>query len=155
MVGDGYELENLKALVKNEAIERQVIFAGKVRYDQVPHYINAGTLCLAPFDTQRNDLTGLSPLKIFEYMALEKPVIASDLQLIKDVIHDGTDGILVPPGTPKKLANAILSLFQNEDLRKQLGRNARSKILQLYSWDKLASLFRDAFKSILRLKEIE
>lgn len=130
------------------------ILPGPVDYSQVPMYLAVADILVAPFNPDAANHTKkygyiYSPIKIFEYMAMGKPVIASDLQLIKDVIRDGIDGILVPPGRPCKLANAILRLLQNDRLKKNLGRNARKKVLQYYSWNNLISIFIEIIKSIL------
>ena len=138
VVGDGYELQNLKMLVKNEALERQVIFAGKVRYDQVPHYINAGTLCLAPFDTQRNDLTGLSPLKIFEYMACGRPIVTTMVGGLERIINEHKCGCVVEPDNVEALVEGIDELLCNPTLCEKLGRNGRRAAEEFYAWPKIS-----------------
>lgn len=130
------------------------ILPGPVNYFQVPMYLAAADILVAPFNPSSSEHTQkygymYSPIKIFEYMAMGKPVITSNLPFIKDVIQNGIDGILIPPGRPRNLANVILKLLQNEKLKKNLGRNARKKVYQLYSWDKLTSIFLRVIKSIL------
>jgi len=136
------------------------ILPGPVDYFQVPVYLATADILVAPFNPVGADHTQkhgyiYSPIKIFEYMALGKPLIASDLLPIKTVIRDGIDGILIPSGRPKKLAKAILKLLQNEKLKIELGKNARAKVLQYYSWDKLTCIFLDIIKSILTRSEIK
>ncbi|MFX0197562.1 MAG: glycosyltransferase family 4 protein [Candidatus Hodarchaeota archaeon] len=134
------------------------ILAGPVDYIQVPMYLAAADILVAPFNPAGADHTQkygyiYSPIKIFEYMAMGKPVIASNLLPIKAVIRNGIDGVLVPPGKPQKLANAILSLLQHEELKEILSRNARTKVLQFYSWNKLTSIFLEIIKSTLTRSE--
>ena len=138
VVGDGNELENLKTLVKNEALERQVIFVGKVRYDHVPNYINAATLCLAPFDSQRNDLTGLSPLKIFEYMACGKPIVTTMVGGLDRIINEHQCGYVVEPDNLEALVEGIDRLLSNPELCEKLGRNGRHAAEKFYAWPKIS-----------------
>ena len=138
VVGDGRELKNLKSLAKREALEEQVIFAGKVRYDQVPYYINAGTLCLAPFNTQRNDLTGLSPLKIFEYMACGKPIVTTMVGGLERIIDEHQCGCVVEPDNLEALVEGIDKLLCNPELCEKLGRNGRRAAEEFYAWPKIS-----------------
>ena len=147
VVGDGNELENLKSLVKKEALESQVIFTGKVRYDQVPNYINAATLCLAPFDTQRNDLTGLSPLKIFEYMACGKPIVTTMVGGLERIINEHQCGCAVEPGNLKALVEGIDGLLGNPALCEKLGRNGRRAAEQFYAWPKISERILNVISS--------
>jgi len=75
-----------------------------------------------------------SPTKLFEYMAMSRPVVASRLGQIADVIRDGENGILVDPGDAKALANAIVRLAENNQLREELGAMARQTVISGYTW---------------------
>lgn len=83
---EGYFQENKKE-VHELGIEDRVIFTGTVPYDKVPDYIAAMDVCLIPF--KNNEITqNASPLKLFEYMACEKPVISSDLRGIREDVQN-------------------------------------------------------------------
>ena len=138
VVGDGHELQNLKTLVKKKALERQVIFAGKVRYNQVAQYIGAATLCLAPFNTKRNDLTGLSPLKIFEYMACGKPIVTTMVGGLERIINEHKCGCAVEPDNLEALVEGIDKLLCNPALCEKLGRNGRRAAEEFYAWPKIS-----------------
>lgn len=75
-----------------------------------------------------------SPLKLFEAMAAGRPIVASDLPSIREVLTDDVDALLVPPGDPHALAAAIRRLARDEELRKRLAGAAGERIRQ-YSWD--------------------
>ena len=78
------------------------------------------------------------PRSLLEAMACSKPVIGSDIPGINDVVTHGQNGLLVPPKDPKALANAILTLLNDEGLRRRLGRNARRLMVKKYSWNMIA-----------------
>jgi len=75
------------------------------------------------------------PLSVLEAMASAVPVVSSNIPGINDVIIHGENGILVPPRNPKALANAIMLLLEDRDLRRKLGQNARQLMVEKHSWN--------------------
>lgn len=88
------------------------------------------------------------PIKMFEYMAAGIPVIASDFPLWKSIIEKNNCGICVDPLSPGKIAEAINSLFANEKLAEEMGRNGRNAALKFYSWEKEADKLVEFYKKI-------
>jgi glycosyltransferase involved in cell wall biosynthesis len=68
------------------------------------------------------------PLALLEAAAMGKPIVATDIDGVREVIQDGETGLLVPPANPEKLAEAILRLLQDKDLARKLGENAKATI---------------------------
>ena len=96
------------------------IFTEAVPYEDVPKYINASDVCIAPFITARYMKIGLSPLKIYEYMACKNPIVPSRISNL-GFIKQNNAGILVESENPKKLANAIIKLLKDTKLREEMG----------------------------------
>ena len=90
-------------------------------------------VCVAPFIRVRNERIGLSPLKIYEYLACGKPVVASDIKGIGDLLRNSNAGIGVKPEDPVELANAIIKLLKNEKLRGKMGKNGRKIVINNYN----------------------
>lgn len=133
VVGEGPMKEQLIKLVRQKRLEDHVIFINTVPYESVPVYINASMICVAPFTSHRNVRSGVSPLKIYEYGACGKPVIASSIPGL-EFIETERIGILVEPDNTQKLAKAILELLGNKKAREEMGRRARQYVLQGHSW---------------------
>jgi glycosyltransferase involved in cell wall biosynthesis len=76
-----------------------------------------------------------SPLKLFEYMAAEKPILASDLPVLREVLRHGENALLCNPDKPQGWAEALLHLRDNCSLRAQLGTAARNDWARNYTWD--------------------
>jgi len=75
-----------------------------------------------------------SPLKVYEYMAAGVPVVASAIGQLRDLIQPEINGILISPGDPAALAQALERLLNEPALRTRLGREARKTVLAHYTW---------------------
>lgn len=138
IVGDGVMKHELLKLSRELGVENRFIFTGVVAYDRVPFFINASDVCVAPFIVARNAKIGLSPLKLYEYMACKKPVVASDISGVSDVLKASEGGIAVVPENPNALSEAILKLLESPDLRIKLGSKGLSYVTENYSWYSVA-----------------
>ncbi len=146
IVGEGFLEHKLKKLVHDLGIENRVIFAGSVTHDEIPYYIVASTVCVAPFrDTKVTRCK--SPLKIAEYLASGKPIVASAVGEVKKMVKGA--GVLVGPGDYYALAGGILNLLENKGLRENLAKKAREKAEAEYNWANSANSLLSAYEKIL------
>jgi glycosyltransferase involved in cell wall biosynthesis len=79
-----------------------------------------------------------SPLKVYEYMAASRPVVASRIGQLANLIEDGVNGLLCPAGDPVTLAAALARLRREPELRARLGRAARATVLKHHTWETVA-----------------
>jgi glycosyltransferase involved in cell wall biosynthesis len=99
-------------------------------------------VCLAPYQ-ERVETAGsgpetarwMSPLKIFEYMASHKPVIASDLPVLREVLEDGVNALLVPPADVEAWTAAVRRLAADPALRRRLADRAHQDVATRFTWD--------------------
>ena len=98
--------------------------------------MKAFNVCAMPFPRNEHYAYHMSPLKLFEYMASKRPIVASDLPSIREILNEES-AILVEPGNPKALAEGIKKVLQDEELAKKLAENAHRDVQQ-YSWEKRA-----------------
>lgn len=147
IVGDGVMKESLIKLCRELGVEDRFNFTGVVAYDRVPLYINASDTCTAPFILARNAKIGLSPLKLYEYMACGKPVVASDISGVSDVLKNSGGGIPVLPENPNALSEGVLKLLENPGLRKKMGSKGLSYVTENYSWYSVAKKVNEVCKS--------
>lgn len=149
IVGDGPLKNELQKEVEENGMDEMFLFTGWIDYDEIPSYIASMDISLAPYPDL--DFFYFSPIKLFEYMSMEKPVVASSLGQINHVIDDGENGFLVDPGDPFKLADKIKDLYemkktQREQFR-EVGKMARQAVIENYTWDenvkKILSLYRE------------
>lgn len=138
IIGDGLMKKNLMELAEKTGVFNKFIFTGTVPYEEVTNYINASDICVAPFIRSRNEKIGLSPLKLYEYMACGKPVVASNILGVGDILEHEKTGISVKSEDPQELGNAIVKLLKDEKLRNEMGLNGRKYVSKNHSWDGVA-----------------
>ena len=124
-------------------------FTGRVPYESVHEYINASDVCVAPFIKDRNSKIGLSALKTYEYLACGKPIVASNIAGVKDLLDLSGGGISVPPEIPGDLANAVVELISDQNIRNTMGERGRKYVIENHSWDGVAREILDICYEII------
>lgn len=137
-------IKNIKFLIVGEEIRdkrnipENVVFTGSIKHEDVPYYLAAADILVAPYILIDKFIKiGFfnSPIKLFEYMAMGKAIISSDMGQIKEVIEHGKTGILIKPNDPIELTEAIMRLLDDDKLRTKLGNNAWESVLKNYTWE--------------------
>jgi glycosyltransferase involved in cell wall biosynthesis len=138
LVGDGVEREKMMRHATTLKTSEAVTFTGYVTHAEVARYVNAADIAVVPVPAMKQEMW-LSPMKLFEYMASGKAVIASAMGQIVNVIRDGENGLLVSAGDKDVLAGVINRLIKDTDLRDRLGKQAREDALKNHSWEQYRS----------------
>ena len=149
IVGAGPEKERLESVVKMKKLYDHTIFAGKVKHDMVPFYVGASYLCLAPFDRSRNEVTGLAPLKIFEYMACGKPIVATRVGGLERMIARHNCGVAIEPEKIDCFVEAITGLISQPGLAEHMGRNGREAAEKYYAWPAISQKLLEIIQSAM------
>ena len=148
LVGDGIEKKKLIKIIEELNLQKYFILTGRIPYEEVPNYINACDVCTIPKLSLKS---GYSPLKLYEYMACEKSVIASKIGGF-EILERNNAGILVDPENPEDLSKAIIKLLKNEELRKEMGKNGRKYVVENHSWKKIAEKIEEIIKRTIDSK---
>lgn len=146
LAGSGRDLNKLKRKARKAGLQDRFKFLGQVEKDQLVKLYQNATLFVLPSYHE-----GL-PTVLLEAMSCGLPIIATDVRGNRDVISDGENGILVPPRAPKKLAEAICYLLEDEKTKKTLGENARKTIEAKYTWDAVSSKFLRCYESLVEAR---
>lgn len=131
---------------KTSGISDRVIFTGMVRHDSVPEYLKAFDILIAPFPETEHYNFYMSPLKIFEYMASNRPIISTHLPSLKEVLNP-LNSVLVSPGSARELGMAILDILDDENFSKKIAGQALRDV-HGYTWIKRAERISDFFKNL-------
>jgi glycosyltransferase involved in cell wall biosynthesis len=127
------------------------VIAGAVAHAQMPAYLAAADIGVAPFDIGAHRPLSLgfywSPLKIFEYMAAGLPVVAPAVDRIPAIVGDSREGILYDPSQPGALAEALATAAAPE-VRRSLGKAARDRAVREYSWQAHCAALDEAIRRL-------
>lgn len=150
IVGHGLWGEHLPELVKKKDLEKYFIFTGKVPWEMLYLYVNAFDVATAPYSKAINFQSGRSSLKILEYFACKKPVVASQTSVIPEVVDLSTRGlgITVKPEDESALAEAILRLLRDEALRRKMGEEGRQYVERERNWKIVAQRTQDIMEAL-------
>jgi glycosyltransferase involved in cell wall biosynthesis len=132
IVGDGYVIPELKMLTKSLDIDKNVLFTGNVPHKEVFTYIDMMRITVLP---KTNYFC--SPLKIFEYGAMGKAIVAVNTRGVRDVMIHQKDGILTEPNQAS-LSKAIQTLLDDEQMMVDLSEHFRTKVLAKHTWKQTA-----------------
>lgn len=144
MVGDGPERAQVEALARERDVA--AVFTGTVPHAELPELLAVMDVCLlvAPPDRAFH----YSPLKLAEYLAAGRAVVAPKIAQVAERLTDGVDALLVPPGDVGELAGAIGSLRRDPNRRRRLGTAARAAAEARWSWEHDVRLVRDALHAV-------
>ncbi len=137
VVGDGPERPALNQLAHDLGLGEALVFAGAVPHEAIPGWLAALDVAVAPYPADGNAY--FSPLKLFEYMAAGRPVVAAAVGQVPQVLRDGVTGLLYPAGDVAALAAALEQLLAEPALGARLGRAARAQAAAHHTWHSVAS----------------
>lgn len=134
-IGSGAKLQEVLDIIDEDKMASHTIITGLVAREETPKYLAASDILVSP-QIPNPDGTPFfgSPTKLFEYMAMGKAIIASDLDQIGIILTDNENAILTEPGNYQKISEAILKLAEDRAERIRLGNNARKEVVRKYSW---------------------
>ncbi|MFQ5905977.1 MAG: glycosyltransferase, partial [bacterium] len=133
IVGGGEWLSDLKAAAEEKGLRSVFTFTGSVPYERVPLMIALSDVCVAPFVRGR----AASPMKVYEYMASGKPVVASRIPGL-GFIAERKLGLLVTPETPEELARAAVRILREPSSAGEIAARARKYVRENCSWPSVA-----------------
>lgn len=148
IVGDGDYLENIKLLCIDLDLEDIVTFTGRVSHQEVERYYSLVDITAYP---RKGELVCemVSPLKPFEAMSMEKCVVSSDVDALKEIVNDGITGLLHKKDDIEDLARIFELLINNKFIRIQLGKTARQWIKDEKDWQILGKKFIEIYRNLI------
>ena len=148
LVGQGELYQELEMIREQHRLQERLILTGRQPYDDVPSLIAASDICLLPFhyiEATRD----IVPMKIYDYMAMKKPVISTKLPGM--IAEFGENNGVVYVDKPGDIIKKALELAARENLA-ELGARARGKFVEGYSWDSITDEFEKILENLMRAK---
>lgn len=151
LVGDGETRPEIQRQVARKGMSEAVIMTGMVSHGRIPEFLSLADVVVSPSPALPPEDGGTgTPLKLFEYMAAGKAIVATAVNQASTVIDDGHTGLLVPPSDREALASAIIRLLQKPVERAQLAANARKQAEARHSWRQYSVQLVDIYRRLLR-----
>jgi glycosyltransferase involved in cell wall biosynthesis len=137
LIGDGLLQGEMRAALAAYEMTREVIFTGPLPPGKVAEYLDASDILVSPHIPMPDGSNFFgSPTKLFEYMAMGKAIVASRLDQLAEVLEHERTALLVTPGNPEELEQAILRLALDSAERETLGAAARQAAVERHDWSR-------------------
>lgn len=137
--------------LETENTLKNLYFYGYRDHAEIPSYLKTFDITIAPYQHRALIKTGhnmsrwISPMKVFEYMAAQKPIICSNLSTIHEILEHEHNAILLPASDERKWAETMDRIKDNPEEGNRLARNAYNSLKEKYTWDKRAQAIMDIY----------
>lgn len=136
IIGSGKLYPQVEQIIRNADLDSDVILTGQIPQSKNTEYLSLCDAFLSPHIPNPDGTRFFgSPTKLFEYMACGKPVIASNLDQIGEILEHERTALLTVPGDIDHLVSTMIHLYENPQLQKTLGENAVQEVCKSYTWD--------------------
>ena len=127
IAGNGEEFSNLQNMVKKENLQDRIKFLGYVPHAEIPKFLSKAKILVLP-NVEEDTSVFTSPLKLFEYMAAGKPIVASDIPSLREILKHEENAYLVKPRNPIVLAEGIKKVLYDKKLRRKISLKAKEEV---------------------------
>jgi len=148
IAGDGAQRQEWIELTKSLHISNSFQFPGAVPFDKAPVYINSYDICIAPWDIELYNKTAGSPMKLFDYLACGKPVIASPVYGVYEIVKKYNCGAVVDVKNSELFSKTLLNLLENSKNREEMGKRGRKAVLKHFTWEKTSRKIEKVLREI-------
>ena len=143
--GEGPQKEELIQLARSLGIIDKVQFKGFIQNEKLPEIYNSVSVSVS-VSVSNSESFGVVAV---EAMACECPVITSDADGFTEVVKDGETGFIVPKSDVEATANAIQQFIDRPELREQMGKKGRERVLELYDWEKNVNIMVEIYNHVV------
>ena len=143
IVGDGEQRRNLEKSTEKLNLGKWISFAGEIPSERVAEYLVASDIFVLP------SLSEGFPLTVLEAMASGLPIVTTRVRGLPEIVKDNENGCLVQPKNPGQIAEKVLLLLENDDLRQRVSENNREKAKQ-YTWESVAKNLEEIYSEVTR-----
>ncbi len=144
IVGDGDAYNEIVDIKEKYGLNNQLILTGKVSYEKIPEFIASSNICILPAYPDEKIMKEIVPIKIYEYMAMKKPVVTTHLPGIMREFGDN-NGILYAD-KPENVLKTVISMIENN--KAEIEGNKGRKLVENYGWDCIADKFEGVLNEV-------
>jgi len=147
LLGRGPIVPILTDMVQQECLQEHVILHDSVDYGEVPKFIGMSDVCIVPLPDHPY-WRSQCPLKLLEYLAMEKSVIVTDIPAHRLIIGEEKCGIYISSVTPMEIAKSVVYAYHNKEKLPEWGKSGRAIVEEKYTWEKVAEDLENYLLSI-------
>jgi len=145
-----------RKLIEKAGLADRITILPAVSHSEVARYIQRADICIAPLSLcDRNTVQGCCPIKILEYMACRKTVVASRIAVVEEILTHGKDSLLFTADDPESLAEAVLKAWRDSSLGSGLAEKAWEKAVSHYSWEKANAELERVYAMLLNPEPLQ
>ncbi|MFZ0457414.1 MAG: glycosyltransferase family 4 protein [Rhodoplanes sp.] len=149
LIGDGGKMPLVREILQRSGAIERTILTGTVPQPEAPDYLAAADVFASPHVPNPDGTPFFgSPTKLFEYMAMGRAIVASNLDQIGEILTHGETAFLVPPADADALAEGMAVLARDAELRHRLGAAARNRCLADFTWEQHTKRILDALRQV-------
>ena len=146
----------LSKQIRKLGVEGSVVVQPAVPHHEIPALIAESDICVAPLGlNDRNVTQGACPIKVLEYMASSRPMIASNMPIVRELVREDVDALLFSPNDPEDLARQVLALLGDVELSKRLAESATERALTKFRWHESQKKLLKVYEKLLGLKALD
>jgi len=149
LAGDGPLRARIRELVRSLDLENNIRMPGQVPHNQMPMIMAASDICVVP-SVPVSGVEEATSIVALEAVAAGRPVIASNVGGLRDIIQPGGNGLLVPPANPAAIAEAAIVLLGSETLRSEMAERARLRVESDFGWDAVCRKVEEIYVDIAK-----
>ena len=136
--------------IRRLGVEESVIVQPAVPHHEIPALIAEADICIAPLTlNDRNVTQGACPIKVLEYMAAGRPLIASNMPIVRELVREDVDALLFSPNDPDDLARQVLLLLNDFELSKRIAETASERALTKFTWHESQKKLLKVYEKLL------
>lgn len=133
--GRSRQRKTLAKQIRKLGLEEHVIVQPAVPHHEIPNLITQADICVAPLAlNDRNVTQGACPIKILEYMAAGRPLLASNMPIVRELVREDVDGLLFSPNDPEDLTRQTILLLSDMELSQRLAESAAAHVREKFTW---------------------
>lgn len=143
------DIERVRKISSDLEVDNQIVFAGCVPHSKVEKYFKGMGVAVIPIINTVGRRLFTSPMKLFEYMAANIPIVASDLPSMREILENGNTAVLVEPENPEALAGGIQKVLEDRKFAQKIAENAYKKVKE-YTWENRAKKIAEFLEDIIK-----
>ena len=148
--GRSRQRKMLSKQIRKLGVEENVTVQPAIPHHEIPALIAESDFCVAPLGlNDRNVTQGACPIKILEYMAAGRPLLASNMPIVRELVREDVDALLFSPNDPDDLARQVVALLNDFELSKRLAESASTRALTKFTWAESQKKLGKVYESLL------